>query len=43
MDEKKGFHLADVSTLQLLYESALLASKYMEILCGLQYFRIRVA
>ena len=42
--KEKGFiNLSDFATLHLFYESALLATKYMEILCGLQYFKIRVA
>ena len=41
--KKKFINLSDFTTLQLFYESTLLATKYMEILCGLQYFTIRVA
>ena len=42
--KEKGFiNLSDFATLQLFYESALLATKNMEIFCGLQYFKIRVA
>ena len=41
--KEKGVKLSDFATLQLLHESALLATNDMEILYGLQYFRIRVA
>ena len=42
--KEKGFiNLSDFDTLQLFYESALLATKNVEIFCGLQYFKIRVA
>ena len=42
-ERKRFINLSDFANLQLFYESALLATKYMEILCELQYFKIRVA
>ena len=41
--KEKDVKLSDFTTLQLLHESALLATNDMEILYGLQYFRIRVS
>ena len=41
--KEKDVKLSDFTTLQLLHELALLATNDMEILYGLQYFRIRVS